>query len=248
MYQDRLSYLEHLRHPVIYTPGDNEWFDCHNQSSGGYAPADRLALIRRLFFSEPGRSLGQAKLSLVTQGGVAPYQDFVENVRWEAHGIVFATVHLIGSRNGMEPFPGRTDADDRASKLRTEAAAAWLREAFSAARKVNAWAVFIAFHADLHLELAAGSAKRRSFEPFVTTLEEESGSFAGRVVIAHGDGHKFIVDHPLFNRANGIRLENVTRLEVPGSPHVGWVRVLVTAGSEDPIRFENYVFPSWMLW
>ena len=30
--------------PVVYTPGDNEWTDCHRASAGGYLPTERLAL------------------------------------------------------------------------------------------------------------------------------------------------------------------------------------------------------------
>ena len=29
--------------PVVYTPGDNEWTDCHRAAAGGYDPLERLA-------------------------------------------------------------------------------------------------------------------------------------------------------------------------------------------------------------
>src|SRR5207237_4443893 len=32
--------------PVVYTPGDNEWTDCHHPEDGGYNPLERLARIR----------------------------------------------------------------------------------------------------------------------------------------------------------------------------------------------------------
>ncbi|HEU5084703.1 MAG TPA: metallophosphoesterase, partial [Acidimicrobiales bacterium] len=28
--------------PVVYTPGDNEWTDCHRPAAGGYDPLERL--------------------------------------------------------------------------------------------------------------------------------------------------------------------------------------------------------------
>ena len=34
--------LSNLRGPVIYTPGDNEWTDCHRVNNGGYNPLERL--------------------------------------------------------------------------------------------------------------------------------------------------------------------------------------------------------------
>ena len=49
------------------------------------------------------------------------------------------------------------------------------------------------------------------------------------------------VDRPL-------GLANLTRLEVPGSPNVGWVRVTVTPNARDPFAFEPHVIPRWKLW
>ena len=54
----RLAQFNTIRHPVIYTPGDNEWTDCHQGRSGGFDPLDRLAAVRRIFFAAPGRTLG----------------------------------------------------------------------------------------------------------------------------------------------------------------------------------------------
>ena len=74
----------HYADPLVYTPGDNEWADCHKVAEGGgtynastgridyvidattgrpvdYArgnPAANLALIRSIFFAEPGQTLG----------------------------------------------------------------------------------------------------------------------------------------------------------------------------------------------
>ena len=52
----------------------------------------------------------------------------------------------------------------------------------------------------------------------------------------HGDWHDYIVDQPLTSRATDRHLSNVTRLQVPGSFDVGWVRVTFTSGSEEPFR------------
>src|SRR5215213_587281 len=32
--------LETFEDPVVYTPGDNEWTDCHRPSAGGYDPLE----------------------------------------------------------------------------------------------------------------------------------------------------------------------------------------------------------------
>lgn len=248
MYLRQLGWFDGLRHPVIYTPGDNEWTDCWEPGSGSYDPRERLARIREIFFEDPTRSLGRTPLPLVSQSGRESFSEFVENVRWRHEGIVFATVHLVGSMNGGEPFPERGDADDREMTRRTEAATAWLHETFDDARSSDASAVVIAFHANPDFEQPAGTRYRQAYEPFLTALEQEVLAFGRPVLVTHGDNHEFVADHPLVDRATGHRLNNLTRMQVPGSADVGWVRVVVTPDAEDPFDFESHVVPKWKYW
>jgi hypothetical protein len=187
-------------------------------------------------------------MPVVSQGGGGPYPEFVENVRWTHEGMVFASVHLVGSRNGGASFPGRTAADDAAAKRRTEAATAWLQETFARAESENATAVVVAFHANPGWEEPPDDPYRASYEPFLTALEEEAERFARPVLVVQGDDHVYLVDHPLARRTTGKRLENVTRLQVPGSPDVGWVRVVVTPGTVPSFAFEKHVVPRWKYW
>jgi hypothetical protein len=232
MYQRARDQFNGLRHPVIYTPGDNEWFDCWEAGSGGYEPQERLGRLRQMFYTTPAHSLGGRKIPLASQ------PDFIENARWTDHSLVFATVHLIGSGNGRWQFPNRTEDDVTASKTRTDAAAAWLRETFSEATSVNAPAVVVAMQGAPFDEEAKD---REVFEPFLTTLREEAGRFGRPVLIAHGDHHQYTVDRQL-------GLANLTRLEVPGSPNVGWVRVTITPNAREPFAFEPRVIPRWKVW
>ena len=68
------------------------------------------------------------------------------------------------------------------------------------------------------------------------------------VLVLHGDHHEYTVDRPLVRHTTGRRLENLTRLQVPGSPDVGWVRVVVTPGVADPFVFEERLIPRWKYW
>ncbi|HTG95220.1 MAG TPA: metallophosphoesterase [Pyrinomonadaceae bacterium] len=247
-YKESLQQFNSLRHPLVYTPGDNEWADCWESQSGGFKPTERLERIRQIFFVNPTRSLGQNSISLISQAGHEPYGEFVENARWVHKGIVFATLHLVGSRNGMKQFPGRTVRDDEASKRRTEAATVWLRETFIEASTSNAAAVVISFHASPDFDASSDHPDRQPFEPLLSALEEEAERFVRPVLIAHGDDHTYTVDHPLMRSSTQRRLENVTRLEVPGSPQVGWVRVVVTPGADNPFAFEPHVIPRWKFW
>jgi len=247
LYLKTLGRFNQLRHPVVYTPGDNEWTDCWETGSGNYAPLDRLNRIRQIFFADPSNSLGRNHLSLISQSTNESFSEFVENARWIQSGIVFATVNIVGSNNAMRKFPARTAADDVSSKVRTEAAAQWVRDAFDQARALNASAVVISFHANASLE-QPDEPDRHFFDPFILSIEEETEKFARPVLLAHGDGHIYTVDHPLVRRTTGRTLENLTRLQVPGSPQVGWVKVIVTPGTDNPFAFENHVVPRWKYW
>ena len=72
-YRQTLDEFNALRHPVIYTPGDNEWADCWTQATGSFEPLGRLSTIRSVFFATPTESLGGRRVPLVSQGGQAPF-------------------------------------------------------------------------------------------------------------------------------------------------------------------------------
>jgi hypothetical protein len=90
--------------PVIYTPGDNEWSDCHKtkQLSSG-APLAELAVVCKLFFANPGHSLGKTTKIVTSQGATATQfptdSQFVENVVWAENNIVFAPYNIPGGSN-----------------------------------------------------------------------------------------------------------------------------------------------------
>ena len=247
-YQAVLDRFNGLRHPVIYTPGDNEWTDCWERQSGGFSPLERLGSLRRIFFASPAQSAGGRRLPLETQAADPAHTEFVENARWSHAGITFATMHVVGAANGRKAFPGRTLEDDAAVARRTEAAASWLRETFAAAIASNAPAVVIAFHGAPGFDLAADHPSRQVFEPFLETLEVEAERFGKPVFAIHGDDHEYTVDRPLRRRTTGQRLENFTRLMVPGSPDVGWVRVVVTPGATTAFSADARVVPRWKYW
>ena len=233
MYAKFRRRFDELRHPLIYTPGDNEWADCWEPRVGGYVPLDRLAHLRRTFFNTPSRSLGRRAIPLTFQ------PNFPENARWRTDDVTFATMHMVGSWNGFEPFPGRTAADDAASHARTAAAVAWLRETFADAGRSRSRAVVLAFHFGLGIDNADYRAK---YTPLLAALEDECARFGKPVLVVQGDDHEYIVDRPLPNAPN------VTRMQVPGSPLVGWVRVTVSKDANQPWTFEQYVVPKWKYW
>ena len=245
-YERSFRWLNGLKHPLIYIPGDNEWADCWTEQEGGFNPRDRLARLRRTFYPRPTVSLGRRTLPLATQSTNPAFAEFVEHARWSQSGLVFATIHVVGSGNFTQRFPARTAGDDQESLRRLEAAIAWLHEAFARATSQSATAVVVFFHADPGFDWSP--ADQVPFKPLLDALEDEAVAFANPVLLIHGDSHNFTTDHPLKARATNQAITNVTRLEVPGSPLVGWVRVVVTPGTTPSFAFEQRLVPRWKFW
>ena len=182
------------------------------------------------------------------QAADTAWAEFVENARWTDLGIVFATVHLVGSQNGLEEFYGRRVRNDAEVTRRTEAAAAWITEAFSYADSIDARAVVIGTHADLDFGFTDEGKYRQGFEPFLETLERVVEQFQRPVLLIHGDSHDYIVDNPLVQRNTGQALRNLTRLQVIGSGDVGWVEVTVDTTTTDLFSFNLHQVSKWIFW
>lgn len=245
-YERSLRWFNGLKHPLIYVPGDNEWADCWTQQEGRFNPRDRLARLRRTLYPRPPSSLGRRTLPIETQSANPAFAEFVEHARWSHGGLVFATIHVVGSGNFTQRFPTRTDADDQESGRRMEAALAWLHETFARANSQSATAVVVSFHADLGFD--GTPSDQLPYKPLIDAFEDEALAFGRPVLLIHGDSHHFITDHPLKARDTKQTIGNVTRLEVPGSPLVGWVRVVVTLGATPSFAFEQRLVPRWKYW
>ena len=144
--------------PFLYTPGDNEWTDCHRANNGAYDPLERLATLRSMFYPVPGLSLGTNRKQVLSQAFFAGTETFAENQLWMEAGTVFVLVHVVGSNNSLAPWytddTTGTKMDDPARRTAEEAAraaadVAWLDRAFSVAAQQSAAAVVVIMQADM---------------------------------------------------------------------------------------------------
>ena len=220
--------------PLIYTPGDNEWTDCHREKAGKFDPLERLAKVRELFFTG-NQSLGQKPLTLERQ------KDLIENSRWTYQNVVFGTIHVVGSNNGME----RTSASVAEYFSRNAANVQWIKDTFAQARARNAPAVVIAFQADLFYG-APFLLTDPGLRDTVNTLAAEAKAYGKPVLLIQGDSHTLIIDRPLTeagaNTSAGQtlaspQLRNVTRLQVMGETEIGAVEVTVDPGTPGVFGF-----------
>ena len=196
--------FQQFKAPVVYTPGDNEWSDCHKSKefiSGD--PLKELASVRQLFFAKPGKTLGMTEKTVYSQAQYfdPAYPDdaqFVENVMWSDKKVVFVTFNMPGGSNNdtapwTAPFNNPTA---QAQEVSTRGAAniRWLKAAFQYADKINAKAVVIALQADmwdLTALPAAGGSGLDQYGPFVQELASLSNLFFRPVLLLNGDTHLY---------------------------------------------------------
>lgn len=242
--QELLNQREHFgmyAGAVVYTPGDNEWTDCHRGNNGSYDPLERLAFLRQHFFPS-GRSLGQRPLTLENQSSAMPaHARYVENVRFVHQKVLFVTLHLVGSNNNFETRNPKAVAE---YFERDKANIDWIESAFALAREKNHAALVFAWQADvqesktLFDDFPAHSGFRNSVGQTLLPLAAQWGK---PVLIVHGDTHEFRFDQPY--KVNRKVLSNVTRLEVPGAGDVRAVRVTVDTRQPQPFRV-NLIQPA----
>jgi len=214
--------------PVVYTPGDNEWTDCHGVGSD---PIERLAKIRQLFYQDK-KTLRLAKLNVVAQSRQKKYATFVENYRFTKSNVMFIVAHVVGSGNNHRADHAPSMKEFAA---RSQANAAFLKESFAKAKAKRVKGVAVVIHANPNFEKASGPG----FKRFQTTMREFLDSYKQPVVCIHGDTHYFRIDKPFKNKAGKTYL-HFTRMEVFGSPNVAGVVVNVDPNDKQVFRFRPY--------
>jgi len=231
----RLAQLQAVNKPLVYTPGDNDWTDCHRAGAGGHAPLERLDVLRSLAWPDPGHSMGRAPIALQSQEG------FPENARFTYGRVVFVTLHVVGSNNGLGPWRaqaaqagGLREVQFSAFAQREAANLAWLEAAFGRARDDDAIGVVVLMQANPRFELPPGDPRRAVFEAIIGALGRLSARFGRPVLLLHGDDHLFLVDWPL--AAASPPVPNLRRVQTFGHPFMQWIRVDVDPDSGTVFR------------
>ncbi len=232
------GWLDHMRaadssfdDPLVYVPGDNEWTDCHQPEAGRYAPLDRLAALRERLYPIAGRTLGERPMTVQSQAqDAAPrYWEYVENVRFRRASVVFATLHVVGSRNDLQPWSGLPAGDrpvQREAEFESRRAAnlAWIDAAFRRATRGDAAGVLLLQHAEPVPERGY-RAERRS-------IKQHARDFGRPVLLVHGDEHAFEAERGYAG------VENLTRLETYGADVDHWIALRVDPTSNTVFRWD----------
>ncbi len=227
IYLQRRDWFELAHHPFVYVPGDNDWTDCWRPFGAAMDPLERLTKLRQLFFGDDERMM-QRSLRVARQSiDGSPRYPYPEHLRWVYGRLVFVTLNLPGPDNNRARMP------DEAAE-RTVAVREWLRAAFALARKERLPGIVVLMQAD---PWRRTGGPRPGFGRLLGDLAAEAQNYQGRVLLVHGDTHRYRVDQPLVDPVTRTVVPNVMRVEVFGSPEVNWVRITATVEA-DMARFE----------
>lgn len=246
------EYFENIRaqfdtfeHPLVFTPGDNEWVDCHRTNNGAYNPLERLDKLRDVFFDEPGKTLG-ATMPVKTQADLG----LPENVRFTQNRVAFSVLNIQGSNNSLQPWTGLGETTATPEQLaevehRTDAVVAQIRETFADAERRNDRAVVLMAQADMFDPslLAAATANpdtMSGFREIVQAIIDETNSFDAPVYLINGDSHVFAENQPLAEGSPWLDIygqpaaDDLQRITVDGSANAtNYVRFTVAGNSAD---------------
>lgn len=262
LYYKSIDYLNALRAPAMFTPGDNDWTDCDRPSNGGFNSRERLDRERALIFSTHF-SLGQRRMRQEVQTealclGLNGPVPCVENRRWTVGRVTYATLNVPGSCNNLCD----TAPDPAEFAARNAANIKWLQETFAVAKARRSAAVMLVTQANPGWDLsdptraplrdpktlAEPVSSTDGYKDYLLALRTEVVAFRKPVAYVHGDSHYYRVDKPFLD-ANGQRLENFTRVETfgnnaaNGTNDVQWLKVNVDARSREVFSYQAMIVP-----
>jgi hypothetical protein len=207
--------------PLIYTPGDNEWMDCHKTKEGSHPPLDNLGYVREIFFSNPGQTIAVDKAVMTqAQHFDAKYPsdaEFVEHTMWEQSGVVFVSVNVPGgSNNGEDNWFGveRTKPQTEEILKRTSAVQRWIDRAFALAKTTRARAVVIQLQADMW-DLDGTLSKDQhvaNYRQYIDNIAAHTVQFGKPVLLLNGDSHGYRSDNPLVQGAPCVTESGTTEI------------------------------------
>jgi hypothetical protein len=223
--------------PLIFAPGDNEWIDCQKPKQGGGTsnsyflgdPYKNLELVRSIFFSKPGKTLGKTEMSVHTQA--AEYNPshptdkaYVENVWFEKSNILIATINLPGGSNngssylstgvrGLSALSITDQIRQQEIDSRTGATMRWLDTIFAKAKTNGDSAILIMVQGDMwDLDENRMSDKTLTeWKQYIDKLAVLTKDFGKPVLWTHNDSHFYRSDNPLVLGAD-------CKIEVPSTP------------------------------
>ena len=215
-----------FKDPLVYTPGDNEWTDCHRANNGGYNPIEPARARSRDVLLRAGHDPRWPQDAGAVSAGLSQRT----SSGWSRRSCSRPSTSSLN--NGYAPWTGNAAAtpEQRAEvNARIAADLDWIGAAFDAAEENDALGVVLAMQAD-------------TFEGANETLDGFDGSSRGSrrggrirrsVVLLQGDTHWYTVDAPYATAPN------LTRIVVQGETASEWLRLTVDPRADELFSWER---------
>jgi hypothetical protein len=214
----QLSYLNSFAAPLLYSPGDNEWTDCHREKAGKFDPLERLNRIRTTYFAAPTKSFGQTKLDVTSQAA----EGYPENAMMIHKDVAFIVVHVPGSNNNFEIRDPKAVAE---FFTRDAADVKWINASFASAKDAKAIVIGMQanmFEFDWNAEKDETWLRHSGFLNIGNAIIENAAKFGKPVLLVYGDSHTYSSGRPFPTKA-----PNVISLQVPGEKQMDAVEVTI---------------------
>ncbi|MCH2574329.1 metallophosphoesterase [Candidatus Poribacteria bacterium] len=220
--------------PVVYTPGDNDWTDCHRT---GQDPIERLKKLRLMFYHDH-RTLRLNELNVEQQSRNPRFKKYIENYRFTKSNVLFVVAHIVGSNNNYWP---QSVVAMNEFRERNTATLAFLKESFTLAERQKFAGVILIIHANPNFENSGEYeyGNGEGFVGFLNLLHQFLASYSHPVICIHGDTHLYRIDKPFKDRKDQV-YNHFRRIEVFGSPFVSGVDITVNTNIDDIFNFQPY--------
>ncbi|MFK7858231.1 MAG: hypothetical protein AB8B64_05410 [Granulosicoccus sp.] len=248
-YQDVYRLFQTFDEPLIYSIGDNEWTDCDRPTAGSYDPEERLDRLRDIFFANPGTSMGGSTRLVEAQ------QSYPENQLWEEQGIVFGTLHVVGTNNNLIARSGMSSAVEQTATgsseygRRNAANILWMRSIFSRAMQNQSAGIVLFLHADMwKMREEFDETVLGGFTETIQELSLQAEAFGKPVLIVSGDNqYREDIGVPWFSLYGVSPVSNITQIIVQRGVEylssssrirISWLRLEADASPEADAVFD----------
>ena len=240
--------FDRFRKPLVYTPGDNEWTDCHRPNNGSDNPLERLAKVRQVFFDQPGTTLGR-RSAVQSQAAAG----FPENVSYTKVDVPYLALHVVGSNDDLAPWTGIGNATPTPQQVAEEKARStnvisMIDAAFDTARRTNQKTLVMMMQADMFDPTVPNPqfSDYSAFQPIVQEIAKRTAAFGKPVYLFNGDSHVYHADRPLAPGSPWLALygappaPNLQRITVDGSAAADdYLRVTYRPAAAQPLSWER---------
>ncbi len=233
LYLQRKALLDNARSSVVVSLAASDWTTCLNGQNNP-AAVERLNRLREVFFNEeaaPERN----RLQKLHQSDSAKFHNFIENARWQIHGIQFATVNLPADNNHYLSEAGRnSEFEDRLIATND-----WLQRIVSTASR-NKSPLIVLFSDGNPMAAAApeplfGSPSRRDgFREVRRKITALAATYKGKILIVHGQAGDAAA-----KPATIVWQKNIGSLAAGQGSASAWMKLTVNPAAANPFRVTN---------